>query len=94
MPGTPGFGRTGSYQIAALIIKNRGDDLRPVLPVLLDLMGAASHRIRLDAFAAILTGFPELREELEDYRPEESAEVCQAKVTRLRVTLVENGMLK
>ena len=90
----PGFGRTGCYQIAALIMKNRGDDLRPVLPVLLDLMGAASHRIRLDAFATLLTGFPELQMELEDFRPEESAEVCRAKVVRLRATLVGNGILR
>jgi hypothetical protein len=83
----PGFGRTGCYQIAALIMKNRGADLRPVLPVLLDLLGAAAHRTRLDAYAAVLTGFPELAEDLKEYHPEEPAEVCQAKTVRLRATL-------
>jgi hypothetical protein len=90
----PGFGRTGCYQMAAGIMKNRGDDLRPIVPVLLDLMGATAHRTRLDAYGALLTGFPELLEELEDFRPEESAEVCQAKVMRLRATLIGNGTLK
>ncbi len=88
----PGFGRTGCYQIAALIMKNRGADLRPVLPVLLDLMGAAAHRTRLDAYAALLTGFPELQSELEEYRPEESADVCLAKIARLRATLTGNDI--
>ena len=90
----PGFGRTGCYQMAAGIMKNRGDDLRPIVPVLLDLMGAAAHRTRLDAYGALLTVFPELLEELKDYRPEESAEVCQANVVRLRAVLVENGILR
>lgn len=90
----PGFGRTGCYPMAAGIMKNRGDDLRPVMPILLDLMGAEAHRTRLDALGAFGTAFPELREEVEDYRAEESAEVCRAKVVRLRATLVGNGILR
>ncbi len=88
----PRFGRTGCYQIAALIMKNRGADLQPILPVLLDLMGAAAHRTRMDAYAAVLTGFPELAEELTEYRPEESADECQAKLVRLRELLAGNGI--
>ena len=85
----PRFGRAGELQTAISVMKDRGADVRPLLPILLDLMGSPKLKLRRSAWVAFHEGFPELREQLGDYDPHEPAELCQAKVTSVRSALVE-----
>ena len=85
----PRFGRAGELQTAISVMKNRGADVRPLLPIILDLMGSPKLKLRRNAWVAFCEGFPELREQLGDYDPYEPAERCQTKVTRVRSALVE-----
>jgi hypothetical protein len=87
----PGFGRTFWYQTAMSVMKQRDADVRPVLPILLDLMGSPKLKIRLHAWSAFWVGFPELRDRLQDYSPHEPAEVCQASVSNARSALTGVG---
>jgi hypothetical protein len=84
----PRFGRPCCYQLAIMVMKNRGTDVRPLLPVILDLLGSVSRGRRLDAYAAFWTGFPELTDELQDYSPHDSPEVCRSKISKARSVLV------
>jgi hypothetical protein len=83
-----GFRGPATYQLAVEIMKERGEDIRPVLPAILDLMGSKRQTTRLEAHAAFLAGFPELVSKLEDYRSEDPADVCRAKISSLRSALV------
>lgn len=87
----PRFGRASWYQAAIGVMKDRGADVRPVLPVILDLMGSPKLDRRLHAWVTFRTGFPELADTLRDYSPYEPAEVCQAKVSSSRSALLGVG---
>jgi hypothetical protein len=73
------------------ILKERGADVCPVLPVLLELMGSPKLTRRLEGWATFLEGFPELRDQLGEYSPYETAEECQAKISSVRAALVRAG---
>ena len=86
------FGGPTSYHTAVSIMQQRGDDLRPVLPAILDLMSSKREWTRLNAYSALRQGFPELASKLEDYSSEDPAEICQAKIERVRSSLLgEDG---
>jgi hypothetical protein len=82
-----GFG-PGDYQTAVSIMQQRGDDLRPVLPAILDLMSSKREWTRLNAYSAFLQGFPGLASKLVDYSSEDPAEICRAKIERVRSALL------
>jgi hypothetical protein len=87
----PRIGRTGDFQVAMILMKERGADVRPVLPVLLDLMGSPKLSRRLHAWVTFLEGFRELEDRLGDYSPYEPAEVCHVKISSKRSALVRAG---
>jgi hypothetical protein len=84
----PRFGRAGELQTAMIVMKNRGADVRPLLPIILDMMGSPKLKLRLNAWAAFHAGFPDLCERLGDYDPHEAALLCQAKLASVRSAVV------
>jgi hypothetical protein len=84
----PRIARTGWLQVAMMVLKDRGTDVRPLLPVLLDLMGSPKLDRRQRAWVTFLEGFPDRRSQLGDYDPDEPAEVCQTKISSVRSALL------
>jgi hypothetical protein len=68
----PGFGQTRDFQTAMAVLKDRGADVEPLLPVILDLMGSPTVRCRSDSWATFHEGFAELRDAIGDYNPHEA----------------------
>lgn len=70
--------------LALLELSSRGEDVQPELPIVLDMLVDASIDRRSRGWHALESVFPELAEQIADYRINDEEEDCKRKVQRLR----------
>jgi hypothetical protein len=71
--------------VVLLELLSRGEDIRPDLPVVLDMLVSADSARRGFGWAALASAFPELAASIADYRIFDPVEECHRKTDRLRV---------
>ncbi|HXG08319.1 MAG TPA: hypothetical protein VNK04_00870 [Gemmataceae bacterium] len=71
--------------VVLLELLSRGEDLRPELPVVLDMLVSADFGRRGVGWAALASAFPELAASIADYRVSDPVEECRRKTERLRI---------
>lgn len=71
--------------ILLLELKRRGEDINSELPIVLDLLESEEKGLRSHGWAALASAFPELAQEIRDYRIGGSVDDCRGKTERLRV---------
>lgn len=67
-----------------LELQRRGEDIRCELPVVLDLLVSDDVGRRGHGWAALTSAFPELAEQVRDYRIGDSVDECRRKTETLR----------
>jgi hypothetical protein len=67
-----------------LELSRRGEDIYRELPIVLDLLASPAGSRRGFGWAALTSAFPELVEQIRDYRLGDSVEECRRKTDRLR----------
>jgi hypothetical protein len=67
-----------------LELRRRGEDIRPDLPVVLDMLVAEDFGRRARGWAALSSAFPEWAARLADYRGDSPVSDCRRKTERLR----------
>jgi hypothetical protein len=77
-------GSTPVPNLVLLELRRRGEDIRSELPLLLEMLVSPDVGRRCLGWAALTSAFPELMEQLRDYRPADSLEECRKNSERLR----------
>jgi hypothetical protein len=67
-----------------LELQRRGEDVQQEFGVVLDLLGSEELAQRTRGWAALTSAFPELAEQVQDYRLGDSVEECRRKTAELR----------
>jgi hypothetical protein len=70
--------------VVLLELQSRGEDIRQELPVVLDLLVSEDTGRRGHGWAALTSAFPELVEQIRDYRIGDSIDECRRKTQILR----------
>jgi hypothetical protein len=70
--------------VVLLELLRRGEDIRPELPVVLDMLVSEDFGRRGQGWAALLSAFPELAAQVPDYHISDTVPECRRKTDQLR----------